>query len=252
LIGFDRISHNPCWIVPLLLLLAVAPPVATAATARLKLKYARSTRPPKDADHSNIVVWLSPLSDPALGEAERALHLLPRHYHLLQKKKQFTPHLQIIPAGSVVDFPNQDPFFHNVFSLFDGRRFDLGLYEAGATRSVHFDRPGVSFIFCNIHPQMSALLIVLKTPYFGISDRTGDIVISNVPPGRYRLAVWSERSSPETLQALTREITISEEKDFSGSMAVEESGDLLAGHKNKYGRDYEPVAPEIPGYHQPD
>jgi len=63
----------------------------------------------------------------------------------------------VVPVGSVVDFPNHDPFFHNVFSLFDGKRFDLGLYEAGATNSVRFDRLGVSFLFCNIHPEMSAV-----------------------------------------------------------------------------------------------
>src|SRR5207244_5963197 len=84
---------------------------------------------------------------------------------LLQKKKSFSPHMVVIQVGSAVEFPNQDPFFHNVFSLFEGRRFDLGLYEAGATRSVVFNRPGISYIFCNIHPEMSAVVVTLKTPY---------------------------------------------------------------------------------------
>ena len=252
MIRFTRFNRNPSWIVPLVILLAVDQPRATAANAKLKLQYSRAPQHLKTADNSNIVVWLTPLSDPALLQADEALQKLPRHYQLLQKKKQFAPHTLIVPAGSRVDFPNQDPFFHNVFSLFDGRRFDLGLYEAGTTRAVRFDRPGVSFIFCNIHPQMSAIIIALKTPYFGISDRAGDVSISDVPPGRYRLEVWSERSPPETLQALTREITITEETSSLGSIVVKESGDLLAGHKNKYGREYEPVAPGIPGYQQPD
>ena len=72
-------------------------------------------------------------------------------YTLLQKNRTFIPHLQVIPAGSVVQFPNADPFFHNVFSLFNGKRFDLGLYEAGSSKSVTFPREGVSYIFCNIH-----------------------------------------------------------------------------------------------------
>ena len=69
-----------------------------------------------------------------------------------------------VTRGSSVEFPNRDPWFHNVFSLFNGKRFDLGLYEAGSTRTVHFDREGISFIFCNIHPEMSAVIVVLRTP----------------------------------------------------------------------------------------
>jgi hypothetical protein len=80
---------------------------------------------------------------------------------LVQKNKSFEPHILVIPAGSMVEFPNHDPFFHNVFSLFEGKRFDLGLYEAGTSRMVRFDRPGISYIFCNIHPEMSAVIITL-------------------------------------------------------------------------------------------
>ena len=76
----------------------------------------------------------------------------------------------MIPAGGKVEFPNHDPFFHNVFSLFDGKRFDLGLYESGTTHFVQFDKPGISFIFCNIHAQMNAVVIALNTPYYAISD----------------------------------------------------------------------------------
>ena len=76
----------------------------------------------------------------------------------------FTPHLLVVPVGATVAFPNADPFFHNVFSLFDGKRFDLGLYEAGSSRNVHFERKGISYIFCNIHPQMAAIVIALTTP----------------------------------------------------------------------------------------
>ena len=84
---------------------------------------------------------------------------------LVQKDKSFQPSLLVVPAGGQVEFPNHDPFFHNVFSLFDGKRFDLGLYEGGSTQFVRFDKPGISFIFCNIHPQMSAVVIALNTPY---------------------------------------------------------------------------------------
>ena len=96
------------------------------------------------------------------------------HYRLLQKDKTFTPHLLVIPTGSSVDFPNLDPFYHNVFSLFNGKRFDLGLYESGSSRTVHFDHDGVSYIFCNIHPEMSAVIVTLSTPYFGVSAANGE------------------------------------------------------------------------------
>jgi hypothetical protein len=101
----------------------------------------------KDSPTSaGVVVWLVPMqpdSRPATNG-----HTGP--FRLLQKDKMFTPHLLVVPTGSSVEFPNQDPFFHNVFSLFNGKRFDLGLYDSGTSRAVHFDREGVSYIFCNI------------------------------------------------------------------------------------------------------
>src|SRR5256885_8877747 len=106
---------------------------------------------------------------------------------LAQHNKSFEPHVVVVPVGSVVAFPNRDPWFHNVFSLFEGKRFDLGLYEAGTSRAVHFDRPGISYIFCNIHPQMSAVVVTLNTPYWTFSDRNGHVTIANVPVGRYAL-----------------------------------------------------------------
>jgi hypothetical protein len=162
----------------------------------------------------------------------------------------FSPHLLIIPVGSTVSFPNHDPFFHNVFSLFNGKRFDLGLYEAGSTRDVVFSREGVSYIFCNIHPQMSAVVIALNTPYYGISDRHGDISISGVAPGRYQLHVFHPSVSPETLRAVEREITVTPADTFLGTFSLAESNYELA-HKNKYGRDYDPPDPDSPAYARP-
>ena len=110
----------------------------------------------------------------------------PGHFRMAQKNKMFEPHLLIIPLGSTVSFPNLDPFFHNVFSQFNGQRFDLGLYEAGSTRDVHFDHEGVSYLFCNIHPEMSTIIITMSTPWYVVSPG-GPIVLPNVPPGQYRL-----------------------------------------------------------------
>jgi len=167
---------------------------------------------------------------------------LPR---LVQKDKRFDPHLLVVPAGTPVEFPNRDPFFHNVFSLFEGKRFDLGLYEAGTTRVVRFDRPGVSYIFCNIHPEMSAVVVALKTPYYGISDAAGKITMEGVPEGRYSMQVWAESASVDSLKALARQITISSNSHSLGAVRIVE--DSPPGpHKNKYGRDYDAPGTDYP------
>lgn len=217
-----------------------------------RVGYTISSKKDAPPDASNIVVWLTPLSDPLSKQAGATLAQLPHHFQLVQFHKRFDPHLLVVPIGSVVDFPNKDPFFHNVFSLFDGKRFDLGLYEAGSTRSVKFDRPGVSFIFCNIHPQMSAVIVTLKTPYYGVTNKFGVVKISNVPDGRYRLGIWSERALPKTLESLAREVTIRQSVSSLGSFQIRASGDLLAGHKNMYGRDYDSVSPLSFPYEQPE
>jgi len=169
---------------------------------------------------------------------------------LVQKNKSFQPDLLVIPVGGKVEFPNHDPFFHNVFSLFEGKRFDLGLYESGTTRFVQFDKPGVSFIFCNIHAQMSAVVITLATPYYAISGPRGDISISNVPPGRYQLQVFHPAVAPDALRALGREITVAPGAATLGTFTLSES-DVTVAHKNKYGRDYDRPDPDSPAYARP-
>jgi len=205
----------------------------------------KSAKPRVDA--SDIVVWLKPLdtatqSEPiALSEQKK--------FQLIQHNKTFLPHVLVVPVGTVVDFPNRDPFFHNVFSLFDGKRFDLGLYEAGATNSVRFDRLGVSFLFCNIHPEMSAVVVAVDTPYYGISDRRGNLAIQNVPDGKYELHVWYERSLPDDLKTLTRPVTISQASKELSYIQVLENPSFTPAHKNKYGQDYTP--PPVPSYSHP-
>src|ERR1700737_5455741 len=152
------------------------------------------------------VVWLTPMTG-AGGEATTAGPPSPSaNPRLVQKNKSFDPHILVVPVGSMVEFPNHDPFFHNVFSLFEGKRFDLGLYEAGSTRDVHFDKPGISYIFCNIHPEMSAVVITMATPLVAISNRDGQLSLAGVPYGHYTMRAWSETALPESLNGLTREV----------------------------------------------
>ena len=186
---------------------------------------------------ADVVVWLTPEIDiPTSPEISK-----PHQYTLVQKDKQFSPHLMVVPTGSTVDFPNLDPFFHNVFSLFNGKRFDLGLYEAHTERAVRFDRDGVSYIFCNIHPEMGAVIVSLSTPYYGISTRDGSVVLHGVPPGGYRLNVWAENVSADRLNTLSRLVEISAKNTDLGTLVLESSGDVMSHHQNKFGESYNPV-----------
>jgi len=200
---------------------------------------ARMTRLRKAKDQTagsaGVVVWLTPLSP---GMAEVVSRPKPGHYRLLQKDKTFTPHLLVIPTGSTVDFPNLDPFFHNVFSLFNGKRFDLGLYESGSSRTVHFDHDGVSYIFCNIHPEMSAVIITVSTPYFGVSPADGSITLQAVPPASYEMHVWAEGGSTSDLNALSRRVVVTSAQRDLGVVDIKADSHIPA-HKNKFGEDYE-------------
>jgi plastocyanin len=182
----------------------------------------------------NVVVWLSPL------DATARPAVVGQHYRMLQKQKKFLPHVLAVPLGSEVEFPNHDPFFHNVFSMYRGERFDLGLYEAGVSRNVRFDKPGVSFVFCNIHPNMIAYVVALNTPYFAVSDAQGKISISDVPPGRYRVDVWYEHTPSNELAALSREVTIGGSSASLGVLRVRESDVREPAHMNKRGEPYDP------------
>jgi plastocyanin len=192
-------------------------------------------------DASNVAVWLTPLDENGTLQAAGTAPSGPVP-QLIQKNKTFQPHVLVIEVGTLIQFPNKDPFFHNVFSLYDGKRFDLGLYEAGTTRSVRFSKPGVSFLFCNIHPEMSGVVIAVDTPFFALSDSKGGVMIPNVPDGRYEMHVWYERSLPEKLKVLDRPVVISPTARSLGTIQVTDNRDFKQAHENKYGQDYVPPA----------
>jgi plastocyanin len=194
---------------------------------------------------SNAVIWLTPTGSVAPNPPAQTA--IPR---LEQKNKAFHPALVVVPVGGKVEFPNHDPFFHNVFSLYEGKRFDLHLYETGAAPIVKFDRPGVSYIFCNIHPEMGAVVIALSTPYYGVSNAGGGITIPNVPPGLYHMRVFHASSTSTDLQAYSREVQIGEGTQSLGEIRLHQD-DLMAKHKNKYGLDYDPPSPDSPEYARP-
>jgi plastocyanin len=216
-----------------LIVSSIATTIAAAGTVSGSVTLLDSRDPGVRAhkDFSGVVVWLEPAS------AQAAVRPLPRT-QIVQKNKRFTPHILAITAGTTVDFPNYDPIFHNAFSNFEGKVFDVGLYPPGTNRSVVFDRPGIVRVFCNIHPQMSAVVAVLATPYFAVTQADGRYEISNVPPGEYRLRLMHERATPDTLQRAARRVTAVETSLLVPSISISEAGYLPVPHKNKYGKEY--------------
>lgn len=201
---------------------------------RVELLEGKAQKPMNQGD---IVVWLSPELGTTVASGEPLV--TPGHFRMEQKNKSFNPHLLVVPLGSTVEFPNLDPFFHNVFSQFNGKRFDLGLYEAGSTRVVHFDHEGISYLFCNIHSQMAAVIVTLPTPYYAVGTRSGSLDMHDIPVGDYELHIWAEGGDPKALQELSRRIHIGSSPRDLGTLRVNVTGSL-ADHKNKFGEDYRP------------
>ena len=114
-----------------------------------------------------------------------------------QRNETFVPHVLAITTGTTVDFPNSDKFYHNVFSLSKGARFDLGRYAVGHSKPVRFDRPGIVRVFCDIHSHMNAFILVFGHPFFATTDADGRYHIDNVPPGTYSVVAWNEGTSTE-------------------------------------------------------
>lgn len=197
------------------------------------------------ADRSGVVVWLAPADEttpPVSPAAQRP------HVRMLQRGKRFLPGVLVVRSGTVVDFPNLDPIFHNVFSLFEGKRFDLGLYEAGSSRSVTMSVPGVNYIFCNIHPEMSAVVVAVESDHFATSNASGAFSMGNVPAGRYRLHLWHDRFKPEQASDYPRMVTVPAGGLSLGTLTLIDSGRVLTTHKNKFGHDYVPPDAAAPVY----
>jgi plastocyanin len=164
-----------------LLSIAVLVSIAHVATAPATVDLHGTTRAGHRAE-PHAVVWLdAPAGTPSAPTPRVVLD---------QRNLDFSPRVLAVRVGSVVDFPNNDRVFHNVFSFHDGKRFDLGLYPVGTMRRVTFDQPGLSRIFCNIHPNMGAHVMVVDTPYFIVSGDDGRFAIDRIPPGTYTYHAW--------------------------------------------------------------
>lgn len=178
----------------------------------------------KASDLSDVVVFV---------EGVKAAKPKPATATVVMKAKSFRPHIVVIPVGGTIEFPNQDPIFHNAFSVSPENKFDLELYKRPKTGSWTFKAPGVVNVYCNIHPQMSAVVVVRDNPYYAKSSKDGAFTIEGVPAGKYTLVAWHERGGDKAV-----EITVPAEGQLAVSLTLDGSKYKRVQHKNKFGKDY--------------
>jgi plastocyanin len=221
--------------------LSVLTLTASTITGRVDVA-GESSQAHRPHDCSGVVVWLQPVTAEPITVSRSSSKIIMR-----QKNKTFSPHVLVVPVGTTVEFPNDDPIFHNAFSNYNGQIFDIGLYPPGTTRSITFRREGAVRVFCNIHAAMSAVIVVVNTRYFAITGKDGRFQMEGVPKGSYRLAFYYERATEKTLEGLSRTVLIRSEEEDLGSIHISEAGYLAIPHLNKYGKPYGP-APDISSY----
>jgi plastocyanin len=207
------------------LVLMVAAGQASAAVVNGQISFVtkRGQRPVVN----ETVIWLEPLSGRTSAPAPATVEMATRNKSLL-------PHVMTVPAGSTVQFPNEDPISHNLFSLSPGNSFDLGLYRKGAGKAQKFDTPGVVNVYCNVHPNMSAVIHVMPTPHYGFADASGRFSFE-VPAGRYRVVAWNEQGGMSETMVEVRDNAVS----GSVALTIDSRNFRAVQHKNKQGRPYQ-------------
>ena len=195
---------------------------AAAVTGQVQVLTKRGQRPVM----AETVIALEPIG--------RTAKPVPSTFTMTTRGKAFLPHVLTVPAGSTVAFPNEDPIAHNLFSLSPGHTFDLGLYRKGAGKQYRFDMPGVVNVYCNIHPNMSAVVHVMATPYYGFADAAGRFRI-DVPPGRYRMTAWNEQGG-----TASSDIEVAADGRVAGATLLKIDGRNYRAtpHLNKHGKPY--------------
>jgi plastocyanin len=204
--------------------LAALPLAAATVSGKVSFITKRGQNPVAN----ETLVWLEP--------AGRAMRKPPQTFQMMTRGKTLVPHVLAIPVGSTVEFPNDDPISHNLFSLSTGNTFDLGLYRRGAGKSHKFDTPGIVNVYCNVHPNMSAVIHVRSTPYYTFADAAGNYALTDIPPGKYHLVAWNEQGGQTT-----SDVEVSASGAVSGALAVtlDSRNYRFTQHMDKNGKPYQ-------------
>jgi len=207
---------------------AFALPATLAAQGAVSGRVSVLERPGEQTtDFNSTVIHLTP-KDSASARTR------PARASIAMSGRAFVPHVRVVTPGSRVDFPNQDPFSHNIFSSAPGAVFDLGLYPAGKSKDAPFRRPGAFAVYCNIHPRMTAFVVVVPSQWYAQAGNDGRWTIDGVPPGEYVLTVWHERAPTVAVP-----ITVTAAGLGALTTTLDARGYRFAEHKNKFGREYD-------------
>ncbi|MCU1348409.1 MAG: hypothetical protein JWO56_1439 [Acidobacteria bacterium] len=173
------------------------------------------------------LVWLEPQGN------VRVTKRAPARFSMVTRGKLLIPHVLAVPLGSTVEFPNDDPISHNLFSLSTANGFDLGLYRKGSGKAHKFDTAGIVNVYCNVHPNMSAVIHVMPTPYYTFADASGGYSFPDVPPGRYRVVAWNEQGG--TADSM---LDVAAAAPAVAALTIDGRNYRAQGHSNKEGNAY--------------
>lgn len=209
-------------VVGLLLAVVSGAGWADEIRGRLVLMEKDGRRPARGEDPTRAVVWFEPASGAEAGETVTG--------EIVTRGKDFEPKVLAVPRGSRIDFPNRDPILHNVFSVSSGNAFDLGFVRRGESGAAEFSEPGVVRIFCNVHQDMVAHVVVLDTPWYTRPAEDGTFRLEDLPPGPGRLHVWHERAETRVFEM--------DPGDAPLEARLEITQPRVPPHLNKFGRRY--------------
>jgi len=177
-------------------------------------------------DFTSAIVYLLPKSGQARTTEQKA--------QMAMNGRAFVPRVRVVTPGSTIEYPNQDPFSHNIFSTAVGAAFDLGTYGSGTVKATQFKKAGAFPIYCNIHAKMSGYVVVVPTPWFTMASPDGRWSIAGVPAGKYELHAWHERT-PEVV----KDVEIAAAGMPNTEIALDARGFAQVAHMNKFGKAYD-------------
>lgn len=180
--------------------------------------------PARGSDVRQTVIYFEPATPQAVRVPEKPFEMVTRH-------KELVPRVLVIPRGGRVRFPNEDPILHNVFSVSAPNQFDLGLYQQGPGKEKRFDQAGVVRVFCNVHHDMVAYILVLDTQHSTTPDATGEFALLGLPRGPGKLVVWHEQADPWSM-----DVELPQKGPLTVGLQIVRP--LIPSHLDKTGKSY--------------